>query len=123
MSASAPVQQQNFLTLLAACEDGALLSELNDRARELIAVMQNEATSRGSKPRGSLALSFEFKLDKGIVEVSADVKVREPKAERSRTIFYRLNDNTLSPNNPKQITMDLGGPRQVEDAREIKIVG
>lgn len=118
-----PVPQQNFLTLLSACEDGALLSELNDRARELIAVMHQEAMRTGSKPRGSLAIAFDFKLDKGIVEVSADVKVREPKAERSRTIFYKLNDNTLSPNNPKQISMDLGTTHDVDTTREMKIVG
>lgn len=108
-----PIQQQNFITLLSACEDGALLAELNDRARDLVSTMYQEQMARGGKPKGSLTLGFEFKLDQsGIIEVSADVKVREPKTERSRTIFYRLQDNSVSPNNPKQITMDLGAPRE-----------
>lgn len=116
MDPAAPkrVEQPAFLTLLNAQEDGTLVAELNDRLIELVNTMHQEQTSRGGKPRGSLSIAFDFKLDHtGVMEVSADVKVKEPKTERSRSIFYRMSDNSLSPNNPKQITMDLGAPREV----------
>lgn len=121
-SNAAPIQQKNFQTLLSACEDGALLSELNDRMTDLVAVMRQEQHARGGEPKGNLSVAFSFKLDRsGIMEVSADVRVKEPKTERSRTIFYTLNDNSLSPNNPKQITMDLA-PREVPAPREMRVV-
>lgn len=111
-----------FLTLLSACEDGTLLTELNDRVRELVATIHQEQQSRGGKPKGALSISFDFKLDQGgVMEVSADVKVKEPKTERSRTIFYRLGDNTLSPNNPKQISMDLA-PRQIDAPAAMRVI-
>lgn len=119
---SKPVAQQSFLTLLSACEDGALLSELNDRMRDLVAVMKQEQSARGGEPRGALSVSFSFKMERsGITEVSADVRVKEPKTERSRSIFYTLNDNSLSPNNPKQISMDLA-PREVEAPPAMRVM-
>jgi hypothetical protein len=103
-----------FQTLCNAAEDGRLLDELNLRTQELVGVMRSEQQARGGKPKGSLTLSFSFSLDQhGLMAVQANVTTKEPKAERSRSIFYALQDNTLSPNNPKQITMDLGTPREV----------
>ncbi len=112
-----------FQTLVTACEDGALFDELNTRVRELVATMHQEQQARGGKPKGALSVSFSFSLDSGgIMEVSAAVAVKEPKTERSRTIFYRLRDNSLSPNNPKQLTMDLAAPRHVDAPAAMKIV-
>lgn len=112
-----------FQTLLFACEDGTLLAELDERLQDLVATMHQEQVARGGKPRGALSISFAFTLDHtGIMEVAADVKVKEPKTERSRTIFYRLNDNSLSPNNPKQLTMDLGAPREVPAPSQMRVV-
>lgn len=103
-----------FQTLCGAAEDGRLLDELNQRVCELVATMRQEQSARGGKPKGALTLAFAFALDQhGLMEVTANVTVKEPKAERSRSIFYALQDNTLSPNNPKQLTMDLGAPREV----------
>lgn len=103
-----------FQTLCSAAEDGRLLDELNQRVCELVAVMRTEQSARGGKPKASLTLAFAFQLDQhGMMEVTANVTTKEPKAERSRSIFYALHDNTLSPNNPKQLTMDLGTPREM----------
>lgn len=101
-----------FATLLHAAEDGRLIDELNERTRELVHVMRQEQAARGGKPKGAITLSFAFSLDQhGLMEVTANVATKEPKAERSRSIFYTLQDNSLSPNNPKQIVMDLDRPR------------
>lgn len=117
------VPQQVFLTLLHAQEDGALMAELNERLVELVHTMHQEQTQRGGKPRGSLSIAFDLKLDHtGVMEVAADVKVKEPRTERSRSIFYRMADNSLSPNNPKQLTMDLAGPRSVDGPAPMRIV-
>lgn len=115
-------QPPAFQTLVTACEDGKLFDELNTSVRDLVARMHAEQTARGGRPKGALSVSFNFLLDQGgIMEVSANVAVKEPKTERSRTIFYRMKDNTLSPNNPKQITMDLA-PRQIDAPAAMKIV-
>lgn len=91
-------QQGTFVTVLRASEDRALLDELNDRMRELVATMHQEQTSRGGKPKGALSVAFGLQLDHtGVMEISATVSVKEPKTERSRTIFYRTSDNSLSP--------------------------
>lgn len=103
-----------FQTLCGAAEDGRLLDELNRALTDLVATMRKEQMSRGGKPKGALTLGFALQLDQhGMMEVQANMKVTEPKAERSRSIFYTLQDNTLSPNNPRQIAMDLGTPREV----------
>lgn len=102
-----------FQTLVGAAEDGRLLDELNDRVRDLVATMHQQQMARGGKPKATLSLAFDFKLVEWMMEVTANVVVKEPKSERSRSIFYRLTDNSLSPNNPRQISMDLGAPREV----------
>lgn len=113
---------QAFEVLVSSCEDGTLLAELNDRVRDLIGALHQQQVARGGTPKGSFSVAFQFSLDHaGILEVSAAVAVKEPKAERSRTIFYRLGDNSLSPNNPRQLTMDLP-PRTVEGDRELRVV-
>ncbi len=111
-----------FQTLVSAAEDGRLLDELNDSVRELVDVMHKQQQARGGKPKGALTVSFNFTMDQhGLMEVIANVNVKEPKAERSRSIMYRLQDNTLSPNNPKQITLDLGTPREMP-APELMVI-
>lgn len=106
--------QPAFQTLCGAAEDGRLLDDLNERVRQLVNVLRSEQQARGGSPKGALTLSFAFQLDQhGLMEVTANVKTTEPKAQRSRSIFYALQDNTLSPNNPKQLTADLGTPREV----------
>ena len=108
-----PDQALAFQTLCGAAEDGRLLDELNESVRELVSVMYQHQSSRGGKPKGALTLKFDFTMDQhGLMEVVADVHVKEPKAARSRSIMYRTPGNALSPNNPKQITMDLGTPRE-----------
>ena len=110
----APAPQNAFVTLAEGCESGALLDELSDRTRELIASLHQQTHLRGGTAKGALTLSFELRLDPaGILDVRANVAVKEPKAERERSIFYRLPDNSLSPNNPRQLTMDLP-PRAVD---------
>ncbi len=108
-----PDQALAFQTLVGAAEDGRLLDELNETVRDLVSVMYQHQTARGGKPKGSMSLSFSFTMDQhGLMEVVADINVKEPRAARSRSIMYRTPGNALSPNNPKQITMDLGTPRE-----------
>lgn len=115
-----PITQEQalaFQTLVGAAENGTLLDELNTSVRDLVQTMYEHQTARGGKPKGSLSLSFSFTMDQhGLMEVVADVNVKEPKAARSRSIMYRTAGNSLSPNNPKQTTMDLGAPREVPAA-------
>lgn len=111
-----------FGALLLAAEDGKLADELSDRVKELVGTMAEEQRRRGGKPKGSLTLSLGFSLDSGgVMEVVANVTLKEPKAERSRSIFYALRDNTLSPNNPKQYAMDLEPNREVP-AAELRVI-
>jgi hypothetical protein len=103
-----------FVPLVEGCESGLLLDELSDRTRELIDALYQHTQLRGGTAKGTLTLSFEIRCDhQGLLDVRANVATKEPKAERERSIFYRLPDNSLSANNPKQLTMDLP-PRAVD---------
>ncbi len=111
-----------FQALVSSAESGLLLDELNLRVTELVKVMEREQRKSGGKPKASLALSFAFQLDQnGVMEVTASVTTKEPKTERSRSIFYALKNGMLSPNNPKQLTMDLGTPRELP-AAEMRVI-
>ncbi len=125
MADDTPIQPvpMAFQTLVGAAEDGRLLDELNVVLTDLVATMRKEQLARGGRPKGALTLGFALQLDQhGMMEVTANMKVTEPKAERSRSMFYTLQDNTLSPNNPRQISMELGTPREAPAPAAMRVI-
>lgn len=112
---SPPAASPTFVGFLDQVEDGDLARDLSEQLRQLVESMHRQADIAGGKPKGKLTVVVDLKLEGGVFEVRADVKVTAPKAPRQRSIFYRHPDNGLSANNPKQL--DLG-----MDAREVRDV-
>ena len=53
----APAPQNAFVTLAEGCESGALLDELSDRTRELIASLHQQTHLRGGTAKGASCAS------------------------------------------------------------------
>lgn len=93
---------RSFPSLIAALEDGDLSNDLSDHVRDIVAALNDAAANQGGTPKGSLVLKLDFKLDSGLIETKADVKVTTPKQVRRKTVMYPTPGNHLSRKNPKQ---------------------
>ena len=101
MSETAPPPTRTFTQFVGEVEDGRLHGDLSEALRDLIGKL-HEASGRGGKAAGSLAVTFAFKFDDGIVEVVADYKAKAPQMARGRSIFWATPDNNLTRRNPSQ---------------------
>ncbi len=95
-------------------DNGGFLNECGDHVREIVARLNDLAGDRAAAVKGSLTITIDFKLDKGVFELTPELKVKLPKPPRMRSIAWATPDNNLSPTNPRQLSM-FGGPRAVVD--------
>lgn len=93
---------RNFGQFLASLEDGRFNRDVSDAQRELIQALNNLP---GGKGKGTIALTLNFSLDGGVVEVTTDYKVKAPKLARGRSVFWATPENNLTQRNPAQIEM------------------
>lgn len=100
-------QLRSFTALLGAVEDGQFHADLTDALREIVAELQDSFRDQGGKPKARLDLSFDFRLDGGVIEVNCDLKVKKPRAQRSKSVFWSTPDNLLTRRNPKQQELPL----------------
>ena len=98
-------QALSFSTFVAAHEEGNLHHELSNDVREIIATLNNFVREHGGNPKASLTLSFDFKLEGGVIEVVAAKKMKLPEEPRARQIYWTTADNRLTARNPKQTDM------------------
>jgi hypothetical protein len=103
----AEIEHRSFSTLISGLEDGALHDELTDEVRRIVAELHNVRMNQGGKPKASLAIKIEFKLDSDVIEVSAETKAVLPKRVRNKTVLYATQDNNLTARNPKQGELTL----------------
>jgi hypothetical protein len=96
-----------FVKVISTMQDGTLERELTEQLSDIVAALTDQARERGGKPKAKLALTLIFTLDSGMVEVTGDVKVTQPKPVLGKSIFWPTNDNQLSPENPRQLEMPL----------------
>lgn len=92
---------RSFSAFIGRVEEGQLHADLSRAIEEIVAGLNGTAIA-GGKPKAKLALSFDFKLTGGVLEVECDYKLTLPKAERQRSIFWSTPDNHLSLANPRQ---------------------
>ena len=102
-----------FSDFIRMLEHGDLHQELGGNLQEIAAALENHAMENGGLAKGKLTLTLDFKLEKGIYEISAKPKVTLPEPKRSRTIAWGTPENFFSPQDPKQLVMF--GVRKVED--------
>ncbi|MBC7844105.1 MAG: hypothetical protein H7099_17480 [Gemmatimonadaceae bacterium] len=97
-----PLGKRPWEDLMAAAEDGNLLCELDEQVVRVVHALRTQHDKAGGKPKGSITVKINMKLENQVMMVTADVQTKEPKRERTTTFLYPLKDNTLAINNPKQ---------------------
>lgn len=103
-----------FAAFLDHVNDGDLADELDESLRGLNRKLAERAQQTDTA-KGELTIVLKFKHDaRGNVEVTSDVKVKEPSKQRGKSIFYVDQHSELTPNHPKQARLpmvDLGRDR------------
>jgi hypothetical protein len=84
---------------------GEFSNELSAALRDIVGDIENAAAENGGKAKGSITITLGFKLDKGIYELSGDMKVKAPEKRRGITHAWATPDNYLTASNPNQIDM------------------
>jgi hypothetical protein len=98
---------RTFGQFLAEHEDGRFHASLTKQWEDFLAELHEAASLRGGEAKGKMTLAFEFSLDGGLVEVSADVATKTPKLKRGKSVFWLTPENHLSRQNPNQPELPL----------------
>lgn len=107
----APAKDQDlrhFNTFLTRLEGGALEEELSQKLREAVQEISDACMDRGGKHSATITLKINLTMDQKdkVVEVSADVQEKMPKAPRGRGgLFFCGKDGYLTRENPRQAEM------------------
>src|SRR5579872_2917579 len=95
----------NFSRFVTRIQGGDLAVELNKHLEAIPEAMnQNFQDFRGT-PTAELDVKFKFKMEKGVVAVVAEVKVKLPKQPASGGIFYIDAQNRFCDEDPRQLAM------------------
>lgn len=97
-----PSTTRSFAQFLASLEDGRLHGDLSDGMRELVEKLHDAAINAGGIAKGKLAVTLDFVLKGGVVEVTAEYSLKAPKLARGRSIFWATPENNLTRRNPHQ---------------------
>jgi hypothetical protein len=110
---------RSFADLLRHIEGGRFLNEISDAMRDLIAEMEDRHADGANKVKAKVKLEFSLTFDRGAYDLVPKFEVKLPEVPRARSIFYATPDNNLTPQNPKQMNLDL---RRVDDKRDVRTV-
>lgn len=107
---------QNFGQLVARLDQGDLHRALSDSLVEIVGQL-HDARDKGAKPAASLVLTLKFTMVKGEIEIAHNFKTAMPERPGGRDLMWSTPDNRLTPNNPRQQSMDL---RVASETREVR---
>ena len=110
-----------FSDLIRGLEHGQLHGDLSGHVRSIVEELSNHALDHGGKAKGTLTLTLDFTLSKGVFQIDAEPKVKLPKRSRGTTMCWATPENNLSPQDPRQLQMF--GPREVRDAHNAPSTG
>lgn len=111
---------RDFAVFLTHIDDGTVHADASRDLHALVAKLSDYVTQHGGKAKGSLILTVNLSaLQNGTVDVVADVKVKEPKAVRARSVFWVTKGNNLSHENPRQQKLPLREVPPATRAREL----
>ena len=113
----------NFQQFIQQIEDGNMVDDATRDLHRLVSEINHLARNQGGNPRGKITLDIDLTRVGDVWEVFAKVKMTPPKPKRARSLFYE-HKGSLTANNPKQISMDLGGARNasVAEAPPVRVV-
>ncbi len=99
---------RDFAVFLRHIDDGILHTDASRELQALAAKLYEFSQTYGGVAKGALILTVNLSaLENGTVDVIADVKVKEPKPKRARSVFWMTKGNNLSPDNPRQQKLPL----------------
>lgn len=105
-----------FSQFLGSLNYGATHEEMTKQMNTLIAEMSTTRCDQGGGVvKGELTLKLTFKLD-DIMEVTPEIKVKNPKNVEGKAVFFITADNQLSKTDPRQMQLDIGGGARMSRA-------
>jgi hypothetical protein len=112
--ADSPESQNNIATLIEQIGNGTFAEQATVKLAKLVETMRSVERNTGGVAKGKMTIAISFKLDRGVFEVDADVKVVEPATVRGRTILWSNERGELVAQDPRQGELALSAP--VRDA-------
>lgn len=100
---------RDSLTIVGMVEDGEIANEFTAELTRMLATLKEHAGPKG-KAKGSVTLKIEADVDGGMVSLAGDVATKVPKKKRGSSMYWLLDDGSLSTEHPQQMNM-FAGPR------------
>jgi hypothetical protein len=110
--------------LLKSISGGDFHDDATRKLEKLVATMRDVARNTGAAAKGKIVFSVSMKLDRGMFDIDADMKVTEPATVRGRTVLWSNEKGELVRQDPRQGSLALsapvrdGTPPVVRDIRE-----
>lgn len=99
---------RSFENFLRSIDDGSIADEAASKLHVLTGTLSDLVGVYGGTAKGVLTITVNLSaLANGTVDVLADVKVKEPKPKRARSVFYVTKGRNLSLDNPRQQKLPL----------------
>ncbi|APZ53713.1 hypothetical protein [Salipiger abyssi] len=100
---------RTFEQQLALLDQGAFLTEMQDKLRELQVTLREYQQAYGGKPKGTLTLTLQYQLQKsGDVELTGTFDTKAPKAPAASGVAYADDQGRLSLYSPMMKQMQSG---------------
>lgn len=100
---------RNFSTMIVRLEGGALNEELSEVVKKAVKEISDACADRGGTHKSTITLSLEFVMNQKdkVVEVTAAIGEKYPKAPRGRAgMFFADKDGNMTRNSPHQMTIE-----------------
>ena len=105
---------RSFARVIAELNHGSFEAEMAGELHQLLDRLAKEAGNRG-KAKGKIGITLAIEVAaNGVVTITSDKKIVEPKVERGQSIFWLTRGGNLTNQDPKQTKLPL---REVEAPR------
>lgn len=98
-------------TIIGLLDRGEVKEEFSKQTTDTLAALKESLGGRKKgKAKGSVTLTLNFEVEGSSVSVDADIRSKRPHPVFGSSMFFVLDDGTLSTEHPQQEEM-FGGPR------------
>lgn len=102
-----PPPTRTFAQFIADAEDGRFVPHASDRMTEMLAKTEEVAGLNGGTAKCKMVVTFEFKMEGGVVETTAEITTKVPKLKRGKSVWWLTPEGNLTRSNPKQSELPL----------------
>lgn len=114
---------RSFHTMIARLEGGALNEELTEIVRKCVKEISDACFDRGGTHKSRLTLHLDFVMNQKdkVVEITAAIDEKYPKAPRGRAgMFFCNAEGELTRNSPHQLSLeDELAKKRLQDAQAV----